>query len=595
MAFLIKEVEPVLWLKGINELKMSLENIEVYAIGGNHANTTWGCLVICNSALSRDDVGRHELCQSINPLLYIPEYSMISPEVTPEETKKMFGNVPHLYHPETGLVPLEKPVNWAALLLHMEELAGTVEEPEQSVFVPRRIEKFMIKALPQEEMFQMLEKEVSPEKLEDKPLDTFEKVRLKFLEALMGDGKKGGRPVGGKGRTGGFGGGVAGGGFGGGLGGMFGAILGGMGSLIPGMDRMTQSMMQELEELQRRNKSELEKLMDMMKDNPEEALKYAIPLDEDGVERGGMAGAFNMTKRWDNFSLFGNSGSRNFSGGGVGVGDMGHIFKLRTEYKKAAEELKNQKKYKKAAFIYLKLLKDHKAAAETLVLGRHYQDAAAIYLKYLKDKPKAADCYEKGLFFEEAIELYKEVKNHEKAGDLLMRINEKQEALEQYELLADEYIRNSQYVKASLVYRNKMHDGDRGQAQLLKGWIENKGAYNCLNNYFYNIKDNDEALDKIKMIYTQHVDKGNNQNFLKLISIEYGKREDVGKQIKGIAYEIISTHSIARPLLVKYLEKFNDDEHINTDIQRYIVNERNKKEGRASFLHNLQQNRRSSD
>src|ERR1700761_8084029 len=59
-------------------------------------------------------------------------------------------------------------------------------------------------------------------------------------------------------------------------------------------NRIIQSLQEKLEDLERRNQSEVEKLMELFKNNPDEALKYAIPLDGEGTTRGGNMARFEM-------------------------------------------------------------------------------------------------------------------------------------------------------------------------------------------------------------------------------------------------------------------------------------------------------------
>ena len=216
-----------------------------------------------------------------------------------------------------------------------------------------------------------------------------------------------------------------------------------------------------------------------------------------------------------------------------------HFLKLNQQYNKTAEDLIAQKKYQKAAFIYMKLLKNYHKAADTLRTGRFYQEAAAIYLKYAKDKNAAAECYKDGLFYKEAIELYKELKQYEKAGDLLVEINKIDKAYEQFTLLANQHINKKKYVMASLVYRNKMHDRESAQSLLLKGWETNNDSYNCLNNYFHNIDDQQACLQAIYDVHKKSVNKNNNRTFLKALSLEYKKKNEISGEIKEERKNII--------------------------------------------------------
>ena len=89
--------------------------------------------------------------------------------------------------------------------------------------------------------------------------------------------------------------------------------------------------------------------------------------------------------------------------------------------------------------------------------------------------------------YKKAIDLYKEMEQKEKVRDLYKEINDLRNAHSYYQMVADDYVDNSQMVKASLVYRKKMEKIQDAQKVLLKGWEEDKDAFNCLNNYFANI------------------------------------------------------------------------------------------------------------
>ena len=61
----------------------------------------------------------------------------------------------------------------------------------------------------------------------------------------------------------------------------------------------------DYENLAERNQNQLDKLLKMLNDNPEEALKYAIPLDPNNSSRGGAQGGFTLNKRWGAFEFGG--------------------------------------------------------------------------------------------------------------------------------------------------------------------------------------------------------------------------------------------------------------------------------------------------
>ena len=553
---IIKSESPFEWLKALNALKFNLSNA-VYALPGATANSIWGCLAIYNNEINKDQVYNHELCQRVSPLLYIPEMADISPKLSALEIEKLIGIEPHLYHPEIGLVQLSNPVKWNEMIPSPTKKLLIQSITEESVFIPQAIEGYFKQPMSLDEIEEKMTSPVTPEKLESKPLSLVEKMKLKAYKTILGskgDATKDNSNA--EGSTDGAGGKL--------MDGLFSALS----SAFPNAENWMDGMAQDLEDLEKRNQNEVDKLLDLLKNNPEEALKYAIPLDQEGSMRGDGEGLFNMSKMWGDLSIFGTQ--RGGNGGGGSMTNMDHYVKLNQQYQASAKELLEQGKYEKAAFIYLKLLKDNHKAADALEKGKLYEQAAFIYLKYIKDKKKAAECYEKGLFYNEAIDLYLETKSYEKAGDLLATTNRFEEAKDQYSLLIEEYKSKQQYIKASLVYKYKLLDAEGGQSILLEGWKSMKDPSNCLQNYFNNIADEDECLAQIKYVQEEHTSKLNNLIYVHVLSKQFAKRENISSQIKHIAYEVISENAISHPAIIVELNHFNlDDKEIRYDVSNY--------------------------
>ncbi|MGC4104119.1 tetratricopeptide repeat protein [Ferruginibacter sp.] len=295
-------------------------------------------------------------------------------------------------------------------------------------------------------------------------------------------------------------------------------------------------------------------------------MKYAIPLDDQGITRGSQLGSFEMSRRWNSFDLFGN---RSFSGSGTSFTGMDSYSKLMQEYNKTAQLLIEQKDYHKAAFVYMKLLKNNSMAAHTLEQGKLYPEAASVYLKYLQNKNKAAECYEKGHMISDAIGLYKELNENEKVGDLYMLQHKKPEAFSHYQLVADGHINSRRYVKASLLYRNKMQDTNGAQHLLLQGWRTNRDAFNCINNYFENIHDKKSLLHAIDEVYEKDTNDNNKAVFLSALKHEHKKDAAIAERTKEIAYEIVAGQAAKNPDIVAELKNFNEDKSLSKDVARY--------------------------
>jgi tetratricopeptide (TPR) repeat protein len=114
----------------------------------------------------------------------------------------------------------------------------------------------------------------------------------------------------------------------------------------------------------------------------------------------------------------------------VGGGDV--QAELAREYRKAAEEAAARGDWRRAAFIYGKLLHDYRLAAAVLERGGLHHDAAVIYLELLSDTLGAARAFEAAGEVDRALQLYRRRGDHVAAGDLLRRAGEEDLALEEY-------------------------------------------------------------------------------------------------------------------------------------------------------------------
>jgi tetratricopeptide (TPR) repeat protein len=248
--------------------------------------------------------------------------------------------------------------------------------------------------------------------------------------------------------------------------------------------------------------------------------------------------------------------------------DTNRFTTLQQKYEKIALEYISQGQHQKAAHIYLKLLKNNIKAAQVLENGKCYAEAAAVYLNYCQNKLKAAECYEKGNVYNEALILYKELKNNEKAGDMYSLLNRKKDADSYYTMVANDYKENNQYVKASLICKNKIGNAAMAQDILLSGWTNNIDAFNCLNNYYTNIPDVKVLEQEINRIYK--TTNTNKEVFLQVIKHEYTKHEVLRENIKDIAYEIIAEKLDTDPFIASELIFFNkNDKSITKDVMKF--------------------------
>jgi tetratricopeptide (TPR) repeat protein len=550
-GFLIKGEQVNFWLKSLQNLQIDIEQSNCYIIPDTKPNSIWGCFVE-TTIIKNDSVALYniEQCQCLNNCLFIPEYANITPLLSIQEIEKLFAASKYIMHPSFGLVALESKIEWSEFIKIDQPANIKIDKPVDSIFIPKQIKKIEVKALPAEDLLKSMEENVFPTKetFDDKPLNIGEKIKLGLLKALFKPTNlRGGNNNSSENKIT--------------------KLPNFLDKLLSklGGDKLMEKLENNLDELEKRNSSEMEKLMKLFKENPEEALKYAIPIDNEGTARGGNKASFSMSKRWGNFNLFGNQSF----GGGSGVFADDSFMKLQQQYNLSATEYIKQKNYERAAFIYLKLLKNNYMAAKTLEDGTLYPEAAAVYLKYVNDKNKAAECYEKGEMTTTAIDLYAELNKNEKVGDLYMKINNKQEAFLHYNKVVDANKQQGKYVSAALLLRNKMNNKTDAQDLLLDGYKENKDAFNCINNYFQNIDDTKLLSQAIDNVYAHDTSSDKKAVLLKALKHEHKKDDAIAIRTKEIAYEIVADLATKQPDIVSELKSFNDDRSLSKDISRF--------------------------
>lgn len=555
-GFLLKHSEVQQWFARLQSLNLSLNDVTIYPIPDTTANTVWGCMVLTSAKLTIKQVTPLEYCQKASKHLYILEHSVLSPQLDSEDLDLLFKENPHIYHPSFGLVELPEPLNIADLFILPEQVKLEITRPQKGNFAPSEIRLFEVIPVKSEDVLKDMEEKMFPKKESkiDKPLSIIEKIKLQLYKKLFT--KKAGTE---KGELGNF---------------KKSRLGEAMDKLLARSDRLnnlTDKLQQDLEDLEKRNQKEVDKLVNLMKENPEDALKYAIPLDESGTSRGGAdSGVFQMSRLWQSLSL---AGSGRYSGGGGSI-DLGNEYeRLRQQYESTALDLIKQQKHEKAAFVYLKLLKDGNRAAQTLEDGKYYKEAAAVHLEHNKNKRRAAECYEKGSMTREAIGLYKDLDEHEKAGDLYTTIHQKKAALSCYTLVLDGHLKKNKRIQAALLCKKKMSDFDQGQQILLDGWYENQDAYNCLSYYLGDIQENEELLYTVNNLASEAVEDKNCDKFLQVLQPIYKNNTEAQQEIRETAYRLIAEKMLTNPALVAQLKHFNtNDTQLTKDAKRYTSN-----------------------
>jgi tetratricopeptide (TPR) repeat protein len=236
-----------------------------------------------------------------------------------------------------------------------------------------------------------------------------------------------------------------------------------------------------LESVLGRQEAALRELLRQFREgNLEDALRRALPLGG-GTERGGTTArnAALPTHRLL-YSL------RDLLGSGRGpvswwYGGGEVQAELAREYRKAAQAAVERGDYRRAAFIYGRLLHDFREAAAVLARGGLHHDAALLYLEKVGDRRAAARELEAAGDLERALELYRQTGQHVEAGDLLRRTGEDEAALQEY-LLAVQRLIPSDFAGAGDLLLEHAHRRDLALDYYRRGWAQrpSPNAFPCL-------------------------------------------------------------------------------------------------------------------
>ena len=143
---------------------------------------------------------------------------------------------------------------------------------------------------------------------------------------------------------------------------------------------------------------------------------------------------------------------------------------LMQAYRKAAEAATARGDFRRAAFIYGKLLSDYSAAAAVLARGGLHHDAAILYLDKLGDPMTAAREFEAAGEFDRALRIYRERGEHVAAGDLLLCIGEEEEAAREFILAAQSLADSGDYHASGELLLKKARRRDLALEQFRSGW-----------------------------------------------------------------------------------------------------------------------------
>ncbi len=227
--------------------------------------------------------------------------------------------------------------------------------------------------------------------------------------------------------------------------------------------RLSEFLMNQQEAMLRRL------LKDFREGRIEEALRRALPLG--GPASQVMTPPTSASLPWHNFlHSLENLLGRNNGPASAWFTPDDVFYSLQAEYRKQAEEAARRGDYRRAAFIYAKLLYDVSGAARILSQGGLHRDAAIIYETALNNPRAAAQEWEAAGEIDKAVELLFRLDDHLAAAELLQKVGETDRALSLYRIAAGNLIDQRKYFEAGELLRTKAQREDLALDVFHDGW-----------------------------------------------------------------------------------------------------------------------------
>jgi tetratricopeptide (TPR) repeat protein len=255
----------------------------------------------------------------------------------------------------------------------------------------------------------------------------------------------------------------------------------------------------------RERNNELERLAELLKSMPDEALKYALPLW--GLTRGLTQGGSSLTPNSTNFDL--NALSRASPSSNWDASDSLHE-RLTRQYRQLAQREMELGRYRRAAYIYGHLLGDFQSTAFALERGKFFAEAASIHRDKLNNKMAAAECLERGGLLVDAAVMFEEIQAYERAGDLYQKLENVDRARQLYERVIEGYLLKQDVVRAAATVEQKLNDMDRSMKLLHGAWPSHAQAEPALAAWFRmgeKFQRHDELLDQTRAFWESSRDE----------------------------------------------------------------------------------------
>ena len=220
-------------------------------------------------------------------------------------------------------------------------------------------------------------------------------------------------------------------------------------------------------ESQNKRLKELHRLLNLLEQDPEKGLQYAISLSSSTSFRGFARGP-------DALPIHGTA-FEEASQEKITPADPWDIpfeieQKLRRQYQELFTQHIESKNYLQAAYIQARLLGDWEAAVSALKQGRFYQEAGEILEESLNRFKDAADCYFLAKHYAKAARLYETQGLHEKMAECWDALGENSTAIQAYHKAVQYHLSSQNTLEAARILEDRLDETTEALSLLEKAW-----------------------------------------------------------------------------------------------------------------------------
>lgn len=141
-GLLIKGAAPMVWLHEMEILGIDLTMVRSFPVPANEPNMLHGCFLVFQHEAPAG-IGKNAYFQCVDDQLFIPEYTLFYPKVSPEEWSAA-GAEFLLMHPEFGMVKLNEEIDWLSLISDPFPSEAKIRKPSAGVKVPQEIKSYAV-------------------------------------------------------------------------------------------------------------------------------------------------------------------------------------------------------------------------------------------------------------------------------------------------------------------------------------------------------------------------------------------------------------------------------------------------------------------